>query len=37
VRLEHGALYLAACDAVKAAEQSQRTVFEPHRAPGTGV
>jgi polyphosphate kinase len=31
------ALYLAACDAVKAAEQSQRTTFEPHRAPGSEV
>lgn len=31
------AFYLAACEAVKAAEQSQRTVFEPHRAPGSGV
>ena len=29
-------LYLEACQAVKQAEQSRRTVFEPHRAPGTG-
>jgi polyphosphate kinase len=29
------ALYLEACNAIKLAEQSQRTVFEPHRAPGS--
>ena len=28
------ALYRRVCDAVKQAEQSRRTVFEPHRAPG---
>jgi hypothetical protein len=27
-------LYRQACRAVKEAEQSARTVFEPHRAPG---
>jgi len=26
-------LYRRACDAVRRAEQSQRTVFEPHQAP----
>ncbi len=31
------ALYQQVCDAEKRAEQSQRTVFEPHRAPGTGA
>jgi polyphosphate kinase len=29
------ALYREACEAVRLAEQSQSTVFEPHRAPGT--
>jgi polyphosphate kinase len=29
------ALYQQACQRVKQAEQSQRTVFEPHRAPGS--
>jgi polyphosphate kinase len=29
-------LYRTAADAVKLAEQSRRTVFEPHRAPGSG-
>ena len=29
------ALYEEACTAIRLAEQSQPTVFEPHRAPGT--
>jgi hypothetical protein len=29
-------LFEAAVDAVRKAEQSRRTIFQPHRAPGAG-